>query len=164
MGPSKYQPVAVKISGPHDNDKVLRYYDACPRFKRIQKSNGENGKFVRGPEVKQLVKNIETRLNLTGKVKLSAADAYNLWLLCAFETQVLGNMSSWCTLFNREDLKVFEYFNDLRLYHDYGYGKKFNQKITCHLINNIITSVKKFVSGDEKPHGHFRLVIWSTDI
>lgn len=158
VGLSRYQPVAVKVSGPHNNDKILRYYDACPRFKRVQKSRGENGKFMKGSEVKRLVQNIETRLNLTGRTTLSGSDAYSLWLLCAFETQVLGAASSWCSLFDEEDLKVFEYFNDLRLYHDYAYGSKFNQKITCHLINNMIKTMTQFVSGDKKPLGYFRFV------
>ena len=156
MGSSRYQPVALKVSGPHDKDKVLRYYDACPRFKRIQKRHGENGKFMRGPEVKRTVQNIERRLNLTGKFKLSTSNAYTLWLICAFETQVRGKASRWCSIFQREDLKVFEYFNDLRLYYDYSYGNRFNQKITCHLVSDMIKSMRYFVGGKGKPHGTFR--------
>jgi len=69
VGNASYQPIPIKYSGPKDNDKLLRFYDVCPKYKQeIEDGDGLNEwkKFGDGSEMKQLIDNVEKRLNLKG--------------------------------------------------------------------------------------------------
>lgn len=65
---SKFQPVAISFSGDKDNDKLLLPYDACPRYETdvLNRGLGEVEKFNGGPEMKNLTKRLEERLQITG--------------------------------------------------------------------------------------------------
>lgn len=76
LGNASYQPIPIKFSGPEDNDKLLRYYDTCPRYKKeIDDGTGldEWKEFGKSPEMKQLIATIEERLKIKGIRKFLVA-------------------------------------------------------------------------------------------
>lgn len=46
--------------------------------------------------------------------------------------------SPWCVLFEEEDLKVFEYAEDLELFYKAGPGKAINSMMTCDLVKDFM--------------------------
>lgn len=166
LGPGKYQPVAIKSSGPSNEDTYLRIFEACPKWKkRTAKANREYANFTKGPEMRRVLEKISDRLKL-GKsfsARLEYQWAVEMFLMCAFGIQTDSADTSWCDLFEEEDLKVLEYLNDLKLYWDRSYGRKINHRMSCRLYENITVSFNRFLESG-KPHGVFRFAHTGTVI
>ena len=152
-----FQPVAVKFSGPQDGDRILRFYDVCPRYKKLVKESlaKQYNRFLKGPEMSAVARNIERRLNLTGKMKLSDRSVVELFLMCAFETQTSGVEGQWCSVFDRQDLEVLEYLFDLKIFWTRGYGQEINYKMSCHLFMDMTQTMERFMK-ERRPFGLFR--------
>ena len=157
VGISKYQPIAVKVSGPAGADQILRVHEACPKWKKMNAkiSQNEYAKFMHGPQVQNVTENIYSRLNLKSKIKPSSKDVMELFLMCAFSTQTDSNDVSLCSLFENEDLKVLEYLNDLKMYWSYSYGRKINYRMACPLYVKIMDSLLQYIRHG-KPYGVFQ--------
>lgn len=158
LGGGKYQPVAVKYSGPDTEDTVLRIYEACRKWKKIAAKtnpNSEYAKFMNGQEVRNVVQNITTRLNLTNKLKLRTGMVLEMFWLCAYGIQTDSADTSWCSIFQEEHLNVLEYLNDLKLYWERSYGRKINYEMACPLYKEITDSFERFFKNG-KFHGVFR--------
>ena len=156
VGLSKFQPVAVKVSGPAGEDRVLRVHEACPKWKKMNaKSSGEYAKFIHGPYVQNVTENLYSRLNLKNKTKLTFKIVFEMFLMCAFGTQTDSNDVSLCSVFEDEDLNVLEYLNDLKIYWSYGYGRKINYRMACPLYMEITKSFQQYIR-DGKPYGMFQ--------
>ena len=155
----KYQPIAVQFSGPADRDRVLRIYEACPRWKKVNaksSANSEYAKFIHGPRVRNVTKKITERLNLNNKPNLiTPQDVVEMYLMCAFGTQTDSRDVSLCSLFDDDDLEVMEYLNDLKIYWSYGYGRKINYKMACQLYRRITESFQRYIRR-RKPSGVFQ--------
>lgn len=64
-----------------------------------------------------------------------------LYGLCAFEHSILSS-SPWCAAFYTEDMKVLEYYQDLKYYWQYGYGHSINYEQSCNLVKDLIGYLK----------------------
>lgn len=157
VGLAKYQPIAVRFSGPADQDRVLRIYEACPKWKKVHAklSDSEYAKFIRGPQMRNVTENICSRLNLKTKTKLTPKIVVEMFLMCAFGTQTDSNDVSLCSLFEDEDLKVLEYLNDLKIYWSYSYGRKINYRMACPLYMKITEGFQQYIRNG-KPYGVFQ--------
>ena len=168
LGSGKYQPVAVKFSGSYDDDSVLRIFEACPKWQKLTAKSYETGKteyakFMNGPEMRRVLKNISDRLKLGRKSSLRVKWAIEMFLMCAFGIQTDSADASWCALFEEADLKVLEYLSDLKLYWDRSYGREINYKMSCPLYAEITNSFERFLKYG-KPHGVFRFAHTGTVI
>ena len=67
---------------------------------------------------------ITARLNglLQGNLTLNTSDVSIFPYLCGFETQITGSVSPWCSVFQEEEILLYEYRQDLRYY--YGTGEQ----------------------------------------
>ena len=145
MSSSNFQPVAITFSGDKDSDKLLLPYDACPRYATVvlNQGLGEVEKFNEGPEIKNLTKRLEKRLQITGKLSLTFDFVQKIFRLCAF-----GYMNrrdtSWCSLLEEEDIKVLEYQGDLQNYYEHSYGNKLSYEIICPLLSDITQNLRDF--------------------
>lgn len=66
-----------------------------------------------------------------------ADDVEAMYDACAFEHGVYRS-SPWCAVFSDDDIKVMEYYEDLRYYWEYGYGHSINYEQTCDLLKDLI--------------------------
>ncbi|XP_031554407.1 multiple inositol polyphosphate phosphatase 1-like [Actinia tenebrosa] len=159
LGLNKYQPIGIIFSGLKDKDKVLRYYDTCSRYKReIKDGNGleEWQKFGLSDPMKTVIKNIEGRLQLKGKIELSAESVQKLFWLCAFATMNQENRD-WCSVFTKDDLEVLAYYDDINQYYRHSYGNEISYRTNCPLLADITHSLKAFVTQNQSyPYGIFR--------
>ena len=156
LGLAKFRPVAVKSSGSYDDDVVLRIFEACTKWQKITaKRNSEYRKFLNGPEMRRVARDIAKRLGLTKKITLRPDMVLEMFLMCAFGIQTDSADSSWCAVFEEADFKVVEYLSDLKLYWDRSYGRKINYKMACPLYVEITDTFESFLKQG-KPHGIFR--------
>lgn len=164
LGPAKLRPVAVKFSGSYDDDKVLRIFEACPKWQKLTaKRNSQYRKFMNGPEMRKVLRKISKRLQLAEKLTLRPEVALEMFLMCAFGVQTDSADSSWCAVFEDADFKVLEYLSDLKLYWERSYGRKINYKMACPLYAEITDSFESFFKQG-KPHGIFRFAHTGTVI
>jgi len=164
LGLAKFRPVAVKSSGSYDDDAVLRIFEACPKWQKITaKRNSEYRKFLNGPEMRRVARNIAKRLGLTKKITLRPDMVLEMFLMCAFGIQTDSADSSWCAVFEEADFKVLEYLSDLKLYWERSYGRKINYKMACPLYVEITDTFESFLKQG-KPHGIFRFAHTGTVI
>lgn len=166
LGSARFIPVAVKSSGSYDDDIVLRIFEACLKWQKVtakKSSRSEYRKFLNGPEMRRVVRNILSRLKLAGKMPLDPNVALEMFLMCAFGSQTDSADASWCAVFEEADLKVVEYLSDLKLYWDRSYGRKINYKMACPLYEEITGSFESFLK-QRKPHGIFRFAHTGTVI
>jgi multiple inositol-polyphosphate phosphatase/2,3-bisphosphoglycerate 3-phosphatase len=106
--------------------------------------------------MKKVIMNIEERLQLKGKIELTADSAQKLFWLCAFATMNHENRD-WCSVFSDEDLEVLEYYDDINQYYRHSYGNEISYKTNCPLVADIIDSLKAFVTKNlSYPYGIFR--------
>lgn len=160
LGPGRYQPIAIKSSGPSNDDIYLRIFEACPKWR---KKTAEYAKFLNGTEMRVVLQNIKGRLKLGKAFNLRPSWAVEMFLMCAFGIQTDSADTSWCDLFGEEDLKVLEYLNDLKLYWERSYGHAINYRMSCLLYANITDSFERFLESG-KPHGVFKFAHTGTVI
>ena len=52
--------------------------------------------------------------------------------MCRFDKAWhVNRISPWCSVFNREELEILEYREDLKYYYYSGPGRRINQKLGC---------------------------------
>lgn len=153
---SKFQPVAITFSG-RENDRLLSSYKWCPRYEIDVEEHGveEIERFVKGPEIKNVTKQLEERLQITGKLSLTFDFVEKIFRLCAFGVMNRGD-NSWCSLLNEDDIKVLEYQDDLENYYEHSYGNSLNHKIECTLLSDITQHLRDFSMGKNTFRGVFR--------
>ena len=154
--PSKFQPVAITFSG-RENDRLLSSYKWCPRYEIDVEEHGveEAEDFAKGPEIKNLTKQLEKRLQITGKLSLTFDFVEKIFRLCAFGVMNRGD-NSWCSLLDEEDIKVLEYQGDLQNYYEHSYGNSLNHKIECTLLSDITQHLRDFSMEKSTFRGVFR--------
>ena len=154
---SKFQPVAITFSGRENNDKLLSSYDACPRYEIDVKEHGvsEVKKFTDGPELRNLTRRLEQRLQLNGKLSLTFDYVEKIFRLCAFGIMNRGD-NSWCALLDEEDMKILEYQGDLEAYYEHAYGNQLSYKVVCPLLSQMTQNLQDFSKGKIDVRAAFR--------
>ncbi|XP_049811872.1 multiple inositol polyphosphate phosphatase 1 isoform X1 [Schistocerca nitens] len=147
---------------PLAKDPVLRFYKLCDRWRtQVDKNPAtvlQKRKFERGPEMLAALKRITTRLGLNGTI--GVADAEVMYLTCTFETAwEKRGVSPWCSVFSEEDLKVFEYSEDLKYYWVDGYGYELTYKQACPALKDMMEHLQP--SSDNESGQHTTVVYFS---
>ncbi|KAI2623367.1 phosphoglycerate mutase-like protein [Hypoxylon sp. NC1633] len=108
--------------------------DMCPNFKDLE-----------GGEHKSTWDNIwipfvQDRLQalVEGNLTLTASDVSQIPYLCGFESHITGRLSPWCDVFTDEELKQYEYSNDLRYYYGIGPGTDLPKKMMTPFLNALV--------------------------
>nr|CAD7440358.1 unnamed protein product [Timema bartmani] len=122
-------------------DPILRFYKSCQRWKIQVDKNPESlierFKFENGPEMKAAAIDINKRLGLNGILDIDAI--YLMYITCSFETAWdRVNGSPWCAAFSEENLKVFEYSEDLEYYWIDGYGFNITHRMACPALRDMM--------------------------
>lgn len=92
--------------------------DMCPNF------HDDEGSDQVGKWNNIYIPPIQRRLQqlTTGNLTLTANDISQIPYLCGFESQITGRLSPWCGVLTDEELKQYEYANDMRYYYGVGPG------------------------------------------
>ncbi|APA14442.1 hypothetical protein SS1G_06333 [Sclerotinia sclerotiorum 1980 UF-70] len=83
---------------------------------------------------------IQARLEslITGNLKFSTTDISIMPYLCGFESQITGKLSPWCGVFTDEELKKYEFAQDLRYYYGMGPGEDLPSKMMLPYLNALV--------------------------
>ncbi|KAI9640136.1 hypothetical protein NHQ30_011538 [Ciborinia camelliae] len=83
---------------------------------------------------------IQARLQklITGNLNFSDTDVSIMPYLCGFESQITGTLSPWCDVFTDNELKQYEYSQDLRYYYGTGPGVDLPSKMMLPYLNALI--------------------------
>ena len=74
---------------------------------------------------------------------LEFTDMLIMYNLCRYEQAREPSMTSvWCAVFEEEDLKVMEYYEELSYWYSNGYFYEINTQFACPLMENLVTSFK----------------------
>lgn len=138
LGPSAStlgQVITVNSTGsPQALFDSLSPSDMCPNFK-----DGNGGTAATNWSSIYLPP-ITARLNalITGNLTLATTDVSIFPYLCGFESQITGTLSPWCSVFTDEELRQYEYAQDLRYYYGIGDGVDLASKMMLPFLNSLM--------------------------
>ncbi|XP_066913759.1 multiple inositol polyphosphate phosphatase 1-like [Clytia hemisphaerica] len=160
LGGGRIQPIAIDVSPKDPNDRLLRFYDACPKYIRnIDDKNEtiiEYLKFQKGAEVQEVKKKVEQKLNLKD---LSFTNLEMIYVGCAYQLGMFDGTleSGFCALLEKEDRQVFEYASDLeKFYTESNLQNPITYEIGCFLLKDILTTLEQVVENETESVGIFR--------
>ncbi|KAK4122976.1 histidine acid phosphatase, partial [Parathielavia appendiculata] len=108
--------------------------DMCPNFKDTSGADQQaiwTAIFL--PPIKQRLQAM-----ITGNLTLTDDDILQIPYLCGFESQITGRLSPWCDVFTDDELKSYEYHNDLRYYYGVGPGTDLNKKLMMPFVDSVV--------------------------
>lgn len=73
----------------------------------------------------------------------------------------MGKRSPWCVAFNKEQLKILEYAEDLKYYYRSGYGNEINRKIGCPPLKDLYEKFDQTVNNGNQ-NGN-KVAVYFTD-
>lgn len=130
---------------PLKKDPILRFYKLCSKWLKLKKSSKVKSykeEFLNSGIMTETVKRINKRLNLTSNT-LGRDDVHLIYLTCSYETAWRkSHKSPWCSIFSVDDLKVFEYMEDLKYYWQDGYGHELTYKQSCVAFEDLFDFFK----------------------
>ncbi|KAI1663082.1 phosphoglycerate mutase-like protein [Daldinia decipiens] len=108
--------------------------DMCPNFK-----DSEGGKH-KSTWDEIWIPPVQNRLQklIKGDLSLTAGDIAQIPYLCGFESHITGRLSPWCDVFTDEELKQYEYSNDLRYYYGIGPGTDLPKKMMTPFLSTLV--------------------------
>ncbi|OTB16807.1 hypothetical protein K445DRAFT_316285 [Daldinia sp. EC12] len=108
--------------------------DMCPNFK-----DSEGGEYKSTWDA-IWIPPVQDRLQklIKGNLSLTASDISQIPYLCGFESHITGRLSPWCDVLTDEELKQYEYSNDLRYYYGIGPGTDLPKKMMTPFLNTLV--------------------------
>ncbi|XP_014259492.1 multiple inositol polyphosphate phosphatase 1-like isoform X2 [Cimex lectularius] len=109
---------------------------------QLAKANEKRDEFRRGPEVSQMLKEINERLGFPKFGGLAMSDIEAMYKMCRLD-RMFSNLtdSPWCAAFKPEHLKVLEYDEDLYSFYLSGYGNPLVDDMACPLLKNLMETL-----------------------
>ncbi|XP_014272673.1 multiple inositol polyphosphate phosphatase 1 [Halyomorpha halys] len=131
---------SVWFPKPPLQDPILRFYKLCDKWKKEVKKNPmtkyELNKYKTSPEVHNMQMQVSSRIGLN--YTLSFETLHLIFTACAFETAWYPhNSSAWCSPFDKKDIEIMEYFEELKYFWRDGYGYDINYKQACPLLRKV---------------------------
>lgn len=140
LAPTYGNVVAVTAKGyPGATGDSLAPGDMCPKFADTEGAAQQaiwTTKFV--PPIKQRLQAM-----IKGNLTLTDGDILQIPYLCGFESQITGRLSPWCGVFTDDELKSYEYYNDLRYYYGIGPGTDLPSQMMMPFVNLLVSLLKQ---------------------
>ncbi|KAI1867898.1 uncharacterized protein JN550_006705 [Neoarthrinium moseri] len=108
--------------------------DMCPNFSDA--SGGTNKTTWDGLYIPPIQERLQSLIE--GNLTLTASDIDQIPYLCGFESHITGKLSPWCDVFTDEELKQYEYSNDLRYYYGVGPGTDLPKKMMTPFLISLV--------------------------
>ena len=122
MGPNSTlgRVYVLNSTNPAGRANSLGTSDGCPTY--VDNSGGSNATTWANTYLPPITARINALLQ--GNLTFTTTDVSLFPYLCGFETPVLGYLSPWCNIFTDDELREYEYAQDIRYY--YGSGRTIN--------------------------------------
>lgn len=145
------------------DEKLLQPYKFCSSWvKNVEENNDtltQLRTFESKQEYKQMITNISLRLGFNYDIQKELVK--HMYQMCRYnKAWDVSQISPWCAVFTKEDLKRLEYAEDLETYYKYGYGSPMNQQIGCTGVRDMMDFFKIHVDKDtpQQPRSSVQLV------
>ncbi|KAI9930597.1 hypothetical protein MW887_011351 [Aspergillus wentii] len=125
----------INSTAPASKSNSLAPSDQCPNFS--DSSGGDHTSTwddIYLPPITQRLNELISGGNLT----LTDAQVALFPYLCAFETQITGRRSPWCEVFTEDEVRQYEYRQDLRYYYGTGPGAGKNMTTMFPILQGIV--------------------------
>ncbi|XP_025411856.1 multiple inositol polyphosphate phosphatase 1-like isoform X2 [Sipha flava] len=110
--------------------------------------------FLNGPEINKMIDNVTRILGLDNPLDFKTVNAMHD--SCRHrKARYINYDSPWCAVFTDDDLKVFEYYYDLKYYYSHGYGNVNNVKQSMAIIQDLIQNFEDKYQNKSGPKGVF---------
>ena len=167
------QPIPL-TSFPCNNDRLHNILKGCPNFEgKIKRNKGlfaEAVKFLESRKFQVILEKVRRKLGLTGVKEVNENVLLSMFRACSWSVQAFGDFedSGWCSLFNSEDQKVYDYYVDLFNYYAAGPANQDTTDGSCVLLQDIISNLEmasvKVAKGRQLKLiariGHVRTIGW----
>ncbi|CAL4111594.1 unnamed protein product [Meganyctiphanes norvegica] len=135
---------------------ILLNKNRCYRYGNCQQQNATttmaNGTFYDGPEMQGVVASVSSRLGFD----VSFVDVEVIYDACRYYKAWEPTLpSAWCAAFTPDDLKILEFWQDLKYYYEDGYGHEINYKIACPLVKDLIHHFRSVTEDGDTTKGVF---------
>lgn len=130
------------------DDPILRPYKGCTLWRKTVKKNKtvslkEKRAFVASSHVENLLNEFK---EFTQIDHLTIEDVELIYTICGFETswqyQLFDGSSVWCSIFQKDQLKIMEYLEDLEYYWIDGPGFEITRKVACKTVEDIFIQLE----------------------
>ncbi|CAK9816946.1 Multiple inositol polyphosphate phosphatase 1 [Anthophora quadrimaculata] len=149
---------AVYVEEVSTNDTLLSTYKTCNVWDNEHNniSVEEVIRFEEGVEFQSLVQNVSRRLGFL--YDISKESILTIYDICRYEKAwTVTQLSPWCAVFSKEELRVLEYREDLYYYYKAGYGREINAQLGCRLLQDMMNHFWKMEQDKDsnEPKGVF---------
>lgn len=147
-----FGPDAYKVHANVQLDNDFPTDQSCPNWQRNVGYNfntfDDYHRFTEtNQEFLQMNRDVARRLGF--KFSLNATIIQDIYDLCRYEKAWnVDQKSAWCSAFNTNQLKLFEYADDLQSYYKYGYGNEMNRKLGCPLVKDLFDKFQRTVNDN----------------
>lgn len=101
----------------------------------------EIDRFAATPKVQDMVRGLREE---TGISELTFQDIRTIYEVCAFETAWWKHRASpWCSLFDKESIRMLEFAEDLEYYWKDGYGHDITHHQACPAIKDLVDHLRE---------------------
>ncbi|XP_065205115.1 multiple inositol polyphosphate phosphatase 1-like [Planococcus citri] len=134
-----YQVKDLKENGIVVNDTLLRTRSNCSKWTA---NNTEADAFIQSSVFQFVRLKVSTRLGFTSP--LSVENITAIYESCALWRNLIlfTKARPLCAAFTPDDLKVMEYYLDLKHYYEFGYGNSLSKKIGCSLVKDMLNKLR----------------------
>ncbi|KAF8859661.1 phosphoglycerate mutase-like protein, partial [Acephala macrosclerotiorum] len=108
--------------------------DLCPKF--VDGNGGTEQTTWNSIYLPPILTRLEALID--GNLTFTTTDVSIMPYLCGFESQITGTLSPWCSVFTDEELKQYEYAQDLRYYYGMGPGEDLPSKMMLPYLNSLV--------------------------
>jgi len=144
LGKSNMQPFSLTTR----DDEILRFFDACPRYKKMTKDPKvkEPAKLFIAANGGPIVKQVSAKLGLPPTF-LSIDEVESLSSACAYEIALGRDILHACSLFDQDSMTILDFWADLTQYYLKSYPNKLGWMIAAPLLNNMLQTIETVVAG-----------------
>ena len=139
-------PIAV-LSQSREDDVALRFFDNCPRYTKTVLENPQataEAEAWLAANIGSVAKRVAERTGLRRPMLVqNPAMISTMWSVCQSEYVVNNDVVHWCSVFDEEDVRVLEFYDDLAAYHVKSYGNALNYQIAAPLLADIVASLRR---------------------
>lgn len=126
----------------------------CTAYDEISNTTAERDAFEEGPEYQEMLAQVNAKLGFIGYDELDSRQIRTFWEWCRYEqTSEVDQYPAWCAAFSIANHAVLNYFEDLNLYYNEGYGlenRRLTENLNCGLIQDLLRYLQSTSTTEER--------------
>lgn len=135
----------------------LKFHDRCDALHKEKVSISYNLNWKQPNITNFISSSVSKKLRLSPEHQLTSDETDAIYKICKFESASSGS-SIWCNLFSDNDLKFYEYLDDLDDFFNQAFGHPDLARSACPITTELMNAFKAARSQDSsrsQPESHF---------